>query len=384
MRLKGDSVIPLSPIDYYFFRPSHYTIQFVFEYSTRLDPAELQASIQKISEAFTPARHRLEQVSEHELILRDQREHLSLTVSENSTELDATRPMTLLSMIDPVTNKVGNPLTKFKLTRTPTRSYLGVSFSHILGDGYSFMMFMAAFAQVCRGEEITLRPANNRQLLCPPPLLPTRRSVEHLYAETGYSVHVDDREEFGTSETVEFGTDKLEELKQDAAALGEKVTDNDVIMASLFKTFAKRLPLTEAGTLAVRCPVDYRRTYPGLSPAYFGNAVKDAVVEVKPEQLEAITFSDLVKAIRGAINGITPESVGRTLSCLDQLRQQEGLSIFAKVGCPGLLVTNLSRLPFQTLNLGSGSPSQFYVATFPRRVAIITRSNDGLRVNVTI
>ena len=372
-------MIPISPIDYYFYRPSHYTIQFVFEYLGSIDGPALRKSIEIISKEFGPVRHQIRQVSPTELILVDHSDSIPFVLDHLTFELDLADHQVLLGLIDPVVTGIGLPLVKIKLTTTPLRSYVGVSFSHLLGDGYSLTMFMQALSEVCLGTGSTFSPGNNREALVPKIVDESGRALDRLFAETGNCLYVEDEGALRQtkSETVEFQQDELESLKNEAATANEKVTENDVVMAALFQRFCGRLPAAHDGRRAVRCPVDFRRSVPGLSANYFGNAVKEAVASFPDDNLSKIGFPDLVKSIRQAISNVTPESVRQTLACLDQLRRQEGLGIFKDLGSPGLLVTNLSRMPFQSLDLGIGAPVQFYVATFPPRVAIITRSVKG-------
>lgn len=376
-------MIPISPIDTYFYRPTLYTIQFVFEYRQAIETNALRNAVQTLSETFIASRYQIDLTHPFDVGFKLTQTPPPVGHQSISNHLDLSDPDNLTRLIDPVTNQPDVPLIRFLVTTTPSKSFVGVSFSHILGDGYSFMMYMTALSQVMTQGKPAILPDNNREKLIPA----TKREdvSSRLFQETGYAFDIKERPGQPVHRNIYFSRMELDQLKVEADldhAL--KVTDNDVVMAELLRRLQGQIPVTETGKVAVRCPVDYRRSYPGLGPTYFGNAVKDALALFEPHEVPSLPLAAVVGRIRSAITAVNGTSILQTLKVLDQLRLEKGVDIFEHVGCPGLLVTNLSRLPFRDLNLGSGAPDAFYVATFPRRIAIILPATDGLTVSVTI
>ena len=131
-------------------------------------------------------------------------------------------------------------------------------------------------------------------------------------------------------------------------------------MAFLLKRFYASIPLTDDGKIIVRCPVDYRNIYSRTTKNYFGNAVKDAVAFFNPEDIEKLSLGAIATEILHAISSVNEESIHKSLNCLDRLCLQNGVDIFESVGCPGLLVSNLSKFPMDKIDIGLGAPKKFF------------------------
>ncbi len=379
-------MIPLSPIDYYFFRPSLYTIQFVFEYNHPLNPEKIRLAFRQLSESNPIGRFQLDKFSHDDVILKDSGVDVTVHASKETHEPSLTTMEGLLKLIDPVINDFHKPLIKARITETPTKCYLGISFSHILGDGFSFLMFMRSLARVYNGQPLDQIVNHNRSFLVPSPRSPNQNSaLQSLYAETGYSKIANNTSRNLIHAQIDFSKDELLDLKQSVKInSNDNVSDNDVIIASLLLKFREHIPLTEDGQLVVRCPVDYRRILPNLPPTYFGNAIKDAVAVFDPNTVATASFSSVVQVIRDAVNKVNPDSINSALKSLDNLRLEQGVSVFKDIGCPGLLVTNLSKLPFQEIDLGFGPPQRFFPATPCPQLGIILPAKDGVTVRISI
>jgi hypothetical protein len=379
-------MIPLSPIDYYFLRPNLYTIQFVFEYDRPLNAERIGLAFKELSQFNPIGRFHLVELSDHEVVLQDSRKDIPVAVAKVSEEPCVTTMDGLLTLIDPVINEFKSPLVKVLVTESPSKFYLGVSFSHILGDGFSFLMYMRSVARVFQGHPLDHSVDHDRSRLIPNSESRSQKSaLQSLFADTGYDKIQSDAPREMIHEHFHFSSKELSELKQSVTLnTAEKISDNDVIMASLLLRYRDRVPLTRTGKLLVRCPVDYRRILPGFPTFYFGNAIKDAFAMFTPESEAEMSFANIVQSIRSAVKAVNPDSIQKGLRSLDNLRQEEGLKIFKDIGCPGLLVTNLSKLPFFEIDLGSGPPLRFFPATPCSQLGIILPAKDGVTVQVSI
>jgi hypothetical protein len=157
-----------------------------------------------------------------------------------------------------------------------------------------------------------------------------------------------------------------------------QVSRNDIVMADLAKRFYKHIPLHQ-GKFLIRCPVDYRGILK-LPDGYFGNAIRDAVAEFEPTELDKMSLEDVAVKIRQAIAQVDSQSVRHSLQCLNALREVHGFAAFEDVGCPGLIVTNWSKFPIAKMDFGAGPPKNFYHASVNPRLAIILPNVDGLEV----
>ncbi len=367
--------IPLSPIDYYFFRRDRYTIRFVFQYLGKLDIQRFEKALHEVIETYSVVGSRLKMISDREVAL-ETGFPLSLKTRTTHRELENLSQATLRDLVDPVTNRAGENLFKVSVTQTPSRYYVGFSFSHLLGDGTSFFQFLTALSKTCKSRPLLQTPCNKRELLNAKGNHP-----KDLFDSTGYTIDELENKQATYLETFAYSNKKLETLKQESTALGYELSSNDLVMADLAKRFYRNIALHE-GKFLVRCPLDYRKIM-GLPPDYFGNAVRDVVTAFVPEEMEELDLFDIASRIHGNVQKIDLQNVLDSLESLDSLRKKEGITVFEKVQCPGLLVTNLSKAPVAEIDLGTGVPEEFYQASSFSRLAAIFKTADGLKVHFT-
>ncbi|MCB0280580.1 MAG: hypothetical protein KDD94_13815, partial [Calditrichaeota bacterium] len=258
--------IELAPIDYYFYRPKLYTIQVAFEYKNKVSTQQLVDAIKKLTIKMPIIGSRLVKFSSfqivlevgHEIPVREQ--HLNKSIDFESEIL-----------FDSVSNVEGEPLIKFLVTHMKDRSYVGVSFSHILGDGAAFFMFMENFVRIISAKHLSPVLTDRSKLIA----FTKGDSTVSLFESTGY---IQPRPENPTHDIVEhihYSNGHLNELKEKLRAKGCEASTNNIIMADLAKRFYKDIPNFK-NQFIIRCPVDYRKAI-GLGTNYFGNAVRDAV-----------------------------------------------------------------------------------------------------------
>lgn len=367
--------IPLSPMDYYFFRRSLYTIQFVFEYQGHLNLQKFNKSIEKAINSFQAVSSRIKVISDYEIALET-----GYPVSAKSRSLEKepalSSPDEIESFLEPVENVEGNSLVNILITYTPTRSFVGFSFSHMLGDGTSFFSFLNCLSKLSCSVKFEGTSSNRRDLLQISRL--NDAGTEELFDATGYITPRPKNPDKFSLEVFKVSNQELNERKRDCTNQGAVVSSNDILMADLAKRFHRDIP-SHKNQFIVRCPVDYRNTF-GLPPDYFGNAVRDAVAVFEVGEIDKLSLQEIAVRMRQSIQSIDRKSVEKSLICLDQLRRDNGIGVFEEVGCPGLLVSNLSKFPIPKINLGLGAPIGFHHASLNPRLGLILPSVDGVEV----
>lgn len=365
-------IITPSPMDYYFYRRSLYTIQFVFEFRGSLDVGALESALVRAGAFFPAVTARIRVVGATELVLETGHE-----VPVRCARIgEPTSTDNVDSFLDAINNVPGEPLVKFLVSRTPSRSFVGVSFSHMLGDGASFLQFLTGLASLLRGEEP--RSAHDDRTALHRFAGTDKVTPDSLFAATGYVLPRPETPLAFEIETLRFSYQQLEDLRRAHATKGVEVSVNDILMAELALRYHRSIPLYE-GKFIVRCPVDYRKQM-GLPMNYFGNAVRDALAIFGDGELESLPRHEVAVRIRAAIKGVNERSVNASLVCLESLRKQRGLNIFEDVGCPGLLVSNLTKFPFAEIDLGLGPPEKMHHASLNPRLAFIMATREGVEV----
>ena len=93
--------IPLSPMDYYFFRRSLYTIQFVFEYQGNIDVQRLTENLDKAISKFIAVSSRIKIISDKEIILETGH---SISVKSQILEAEPETTQSTEQFLDSVVN----------------------------------------------------------------------------------------------------------------------------------------------------------------------------------------------------------------------------------------------------------------------------------------
>lgn len=365
--------LPLSPIDYYFYRRSLYTIQFVFEYEGHLDLGGFSRNLTQVASIIPALGSRIQIVSGDKIVLET-----GFSIPLRTQVFAEDPPVSIQSedYLDPVTNIAGEPLVKVLVTHTPRKTFVGFSFSHMLGDGFSFFQFVKALSQICLGQRFEGSYSNARDLLQVANI--HGLNSPSFFEATGYVLPRPPNSEFFVIEQIEFTSQRLSELKNQCKKQGFKVTSNDILMADLAKRFHQHIPLHE-NHFIIRCPVEYRSIF-GLPLQYFGNAVRDAVARFHQGEVESLSLAEIAHRIRKAIDSVDKQNVIESLYSLDQLRLNHGIGIFEHVGCPGLLVSNLSKFPIKEIDFGLGHPAAFHHASLNPRLALILPKTSGVEV----
>ena len=302
--------IELAPIDYYFYRPNLYTIQFAFEYDNKISAQRLSDALKSLISKMPVVGSRLVRASDFQLILETGHDiplrEQTLEVS-NETE----------NIFDSVSNTEGEPLIKILVSHKKEGSFVGFSFSHMLGDGAAFFLFLENLVRILAHQPITSVSTNRSKLSA----FTKGDSKVRLFESTGYIQPRPKNPAQVDVEHIQYTHTQLNALKDELKGAGCIASTNDIIMADLVRRFHKDIPKFE-NQFIVRCPVDYRKAI-GLGPNYFGNAVRDAVSFFSAEELEEMDFTSVVSRIRQSIIAVDERSVGQSLMALDQLRRSE-------------------------------------------------------------
>ncbi len=370
-------MIPLAPMDYYFFRRNLYTIQYIFEYKGHLDLRSFDIALQRTILSFPAVSARMRFVSDREIIL-EPGPPINVRSFSSRREIEFHSTEKNENLVQSIQNAEGEPLLAVKVTMTPTKTFIGFSFSHMLGDGKSIFHFLSELSRVCSGGTVINKPCDDRGKLIRGSGNYLGHAQAELFRTAGYVMPKPATAVNAHLEKIHYSKNKLDALQAKLVGRGISISKNDIVMADLAKRFHSFVPLHE-GKFIIRCPVDYRRTL-GLSETYFGNAIRDAVAAFDPAALKEMKIEEIALGIRRAINSVDGESVQQSLQCLYALREEKGFGVFEDVGCPGLIVTNCTKFPISKMDFGIGPPNKFHQASINPRLAILLPSMDGLEV----
>ena len=379
--------MPLSPIDYVFTGAGSQPITFAFSYPSELDPGKLQESLARTIEVFPLVQSELQRVDDADLTFHVMDQKLVIEVARSDAAFE--RLQSIEQYVAPVRSVVGEPLTKIRLTQTPSGSVLAVSMSHALVDGFSFFHFLSSWARMCRGERF-LPPHLERAVLTS---IPARQdeevSAKQIYEDCG--MFLGDKRE-GTSGAA-VREERLiipeETIRSEMSAVrsgrNTSVTENDVICAILWK---KYVPLWGAGEGSAQTfltsPFDFRRALAGFPKTYFGCALTFATAGLRHDELDRITVGELALLVKNAVGQMKGEFVAGSMSALENLRKQKGLGamecLHLRDPRRGMIVTNLTRMPIRDIDFGAGAPTDFLTYVDVLRSAAVLPGVNGVDV----
>lgn len=397
---------PLSPVDYFFTGRDAYAVEFVLFYRYRLDADRLKAALDRTVEIFWPVGATLEPNAEDGYHLVPRKAPLDFAeLPKFAKAPDWKSPKELAAFSAPIVSAPGEPLARFRLGHWDSGSALMVNISHAVVDGYSFFFFLSVLAMQYRSKAISLeraklsllRPDCDRAKLRAAAVdldrSPHRDGVdaEDVLRRTGIA-YAEPRELPPPGSSVwefhEFGDEEISRwLKEAEAVTPVRLSKHDVLAATLWKRIAKEWH--ESGEkLSLSSAFDYRRVHPGLSPMYFGNAIRATPAFFDHDALVAAPLGKVAEAIRASTAAIDEAAVQASLTCMTELRKLHGDELPPRlhVSHPrtGFLVTNLSRIPRKELDFGDGPPETVVALTPAPRSALVLPAEGGVLVRVEL
>jgi len=381
--LASTEPLPLSPIDHLFICRG---ISLVLHYPGRLEAKRLAASLEEVLQAIPLLAGGLVQREDGRYgvgPLGQAVERLEVReIPSLPEELDA--PPALRELVPRLLSGPGQPVLAVQLTLAPRDSVLAVTVSHAVADAFGVFIFMRAWARAAVGRTFEVPPTDRglQTFELPEPTAPL--TPEDVWRRTGFTWSPGHPRRLDALLPTGFGT---RILPPDTRALAgdEPLSDNDVLCAWLAKTHARVL----AGPLglAVAMTVGYRQTHGGLPRNYLGNAFRAAPLLLPNEVLERESILELAARVQQATRSIFNGQAARdSLACLEQLLREQGPQVVSELHLAhplqGVLVTNISRLPFDIVDFGQGPADWARLPAQDERAAAIQQAQEDLEVSL--
>jgi hypothetical protein len=335
--------LELSAIDYVYGTGGFPPMSFILHFAAELNPERIADAFRTTSQQFRGAAGVLAQRDAHTLYFDLTRD---AAVIEICDEASAAPWMTQVQL---VRTQLGEPLARARITRMAgggTR--ISLVLSHGLGDGYSYFLFLAAWAARSRGEA-GFEAACNRSALRPAQARPEpgRRWLGEL-PHSGFFIDAEDE----VRELLPFVEGSL---TSDAVKGQNGLSSNDLLSAAAWK---KSVAPEYQGPTTFCTLSDLRRYRPDLGPLYFGNAILPVKVAVDADALRQASQVEVAEWIRSAVAAV-PGRIDLGVLELETIRQSQGLSVFSRIRPTdrrGITVSNMSRAPYAALDFGAGVP----------------------------
>jgi NRPS condensation-like uncharacterized protein len=363
--------IAISQVDA-LFASGIYPIEFLFYYQNGLETLSLREALKKISSSFWPVFGRFESgfitfdEYKEEDFFDEETLHRDFFLPESEEE----RFEAFSSLRLPVLN------TFFfvKVLNFKNGTVLIPKMNHLAGDGYSYFYFLSVLAALSQ-KKIRAFPSTLSQMFTKPH---HRRTALKDFAYEHIELAPQKQEDSFTIEHMEFPKHELSSLLREVSSSGFRISTNDVLSAMVLKKTAS-LKGTEFGErIRLTIPIDVRRKVKSYGPRFFGNGILLHTAVFERQQIENSNREQIAGQIRQSMPSLSSEAYREYLMSLEHLLstgKPEDIRPFdPQSGC---LVTNLSRMPTDKLNFGTGFPKLVYPLTVEKNSAAVLSKGEN-------
>jgi len=361
----------ISQVDTIFANGS-YPIEFLLYYKDKLKTNSIRSALKKLATAFWPMFGEY-----HEGVIHFDKYVEPDCFDEEVTEQEFDREATNQSIyekycrINPARMK---KLFFLKVIQYSNGTVLIPKMNHLAGDGYSFIYFLTALAAMCPDTYLPFKKHLIRVLYKPH----HQRTILKEFQLEKIELKPLSQEEKLVIEFEEVQKPAVKNIiKNIASDFNQQVSTNDILSAMIIKKSVEIQKDYFGGEFQLTIPIDVRRYVKEYGPKYFGNGIMFQIVDFRKRDIEKFSIPELAIEIRKSMPIITKESFINFLSGLEKLiaeRQIDKLRPYnPELGC---LITNLSRLPANKLNFGTGDPDFIFPLTIEKNSAAILADED--------
>ena len=247
--------------------------------------------------------------------------------------------------------------------------------NHLVGDGYSYFYFLSVLAALSQPTYIPLKKRILRHLLKPSL---QRTVLKDFLFDAPPVVSVGKKQSY----QIQFEYIPRKEVTAIIRGLSDSengpVSGNDILSAMVVKKFAGLINSDKDEEFFLTIPVDIRGQLSMYGPKYFGNGLYFNQTQFVSGQIPEMDITGIARKIRNSMAEISVDSYVRYLDSWEDLinsGQLQHLRPFdPNTGC---LVTNLSRMPVNRLNFGSGNPDYIFPLTVEKNsTAVLADKTD--------
>ncbi|KAL2628644.1 hypothetical protein R1flu_013330 [Riccia fluitans] len=193
---------------------------------------------------------------------------------------------------------------------------LSTSWSHIVADGGSGVHFLSSWAELCRGEPISLMPVLDRSLLSPrksSPVLDGTAPVRFLnnYIKDPPPMKIAAPEGGASFKTLKLSKRKMDDLKAEALSgiHGGFVSTADCVSAHLWKLITQARQHQSHELTRFTTLVNGRSRLKDFPAGYFGNCLITTAICMTVRELLSKPLSHAASLIREAVKAVDEEVV---------------------------------------------------------------------------
>jgi hypothetical protein len=401
--------IPLSPIDCVFVGPGSYPIEFAFFYGSSLTKSQhdllLEQAWRTLGAVCPILKARLiERGGCYGLFWDETSEIKPILWQKISGDVHPEQHPNPYDLVDPVTTATGQNLASLKLSEGRDGTTLGLSLSHAVADGFTYFMILNSLASIMRH---LIHHQDSNDLPSTVMNHDRRLITTMVHSAQGSSTSTDEVNNvarslpgFSTaslrsdiprssiqSARRHFSKNALHDLYQEFADAPKRLSTNDMICAALWREFARDFDSEKNSDVSLVAPVDFRRLDRTFPRNYAGNAVVLARVDMDRNRLLHGSLIDVAMRVREAVSAVDDRYITNTIRQLAKKMQPDAYAGLGHIHIvdplAGLLITNLSRMSFTSLDCGGGAPTYCRPLTpCKRAIVLLSDGHDGIVAHI--
>jgi hypothetical protein len=342
-------------------------------YKQKVDSSRIRRALKHIAPAFWPVfgDYRTGQIYFERYHERDYVDEITF-----NHEFDlADSPDALFAEYSRFNPAVAVKLFHLQIVQYPNTTVLIPKMNHLAGDGYSYFYFLSMLAAVSGSKSYSVKVMMRRLLYKPRHYRTTLREfllktggVNSSPPDIKYNIRF---ERIPRAEIYQY----IKEIKTN---FNITVTTNDLLAAMALQKLVGLRGNSFGPDVTLTMPMDVRRQIAEYGRKFFGNALLFARISFETKSVRDSNINELARKIREKIPVVTREKYLEYLHKLEELiaggQWSELIPYDPQQGC---LVTNLTRLPLNELDFGSGKPDFILPLTIEKNsAALLTDQND--------
>ncbi|KAI3414335.1 uncharacterized protein J3R85_016440 [Psidium guajava] len=275
---------------------------------------------------------------------------------------------------DPTTQNMPEiaPLLTAQVTKlTNGGLILGIALNHCMSDGISAIKFINSWAEIARGEPLSVVPCHDRTILKPrmPPQIRGPYDDFVQLSDVSNLTALYEKEQL-VYRSFHFDSEKLAAVKGMATAGGQvkrSITSFVALAALVWRTRSMALGMKPHQQTMLTIPVDFRSKLTTPVPhGFFGNAVVFPCCLCTAGEFIDEPISSTTERITKAIDRVNEDYARSRIDYLDAYG-------FEEFALGTLLISSWTKLDYGSSDFGWGEPRQFGTGSLPAKSCLFMR-----------
>lgn len=364
--------INISQVDTIFANGS-YTIEFLLYYKNKINTQKIRSALKKLSADFWPIFGQYESGIIHfdEYVESD-------CFDEEIVNEVFYSDLSYRDFYDKYNEAVPANLKKLfflKIIQYENGTLLIPKMKHLAGDGYSYFYFLSVLAQITQNKYIPFKNRIIRSLSKPNH---HRTKLRKFKLSDIRLTQVKEVKDVTIEDEYISKSDIKKMIREIADKSNEKVSTNDILSAMVVRKLIEIQKDKVKDEYLLNMPIDVRRNIKEYGSRFFGNGLMFNQIQFKTERILKSEIGKIAIQIRQGMPEISTQSYKDYLQSLEDIIQKKQTDLLRsydpEIGC---LVTNLSRLPANRLNFGTGNPALIFPLTIGKNAASVLADEEN-------